>query len=52
MIKALCVKAERISKCSRAWIVRCDPHPGHLKPVSVRKEHFGKKICSAGLNLK
>jgi hypothetical protein len=52
MISALYEKAERMSAWRSACNVRCEPHPGHFNPVSARNEHFGKKRCSSGLNLK
>ena len=50
--RALCRNAELISKCSRAWMVRCEPHPGHFNPVSSRNGHLGNQTDSAGLYVK
>ena len=50
--KALCRYAERMSRCSKAWIALCEPHPGHFNPVSNKNGHLGNQIDSEGLYVK
>lgn len=41
-----------MSRCSKLWIARCDPQPGHFSPVMARKGQRGKKPLVAGLKMK
>ena len=35
-------------KGAREGMARCDPHPGHFRPVSTRKGHLGNHALLAG----
>ena len=33
-------------------MARCEPHPGHCHPVSIRKGHLGNRAEAEGSNVK
>lgn len=48
MSRALYWKAWTKSRWSSECIALCEPHPGHLSPVSIRNGHLGKTALPDG----
>lgn len=48
VINRLWLHAAVMSRCSRSWMVLCEPQPGHFMFVTYQNGHFGNSGLAVG----